>query len=409
MPSDRIRTPWNIRLRRFQHRLLPVICFLITCGLTIWLWRFHSVMPEIAGTVEAVRVDVAAIEDGMLLPHTGRIPMLFDQVQAGQVLARLDSSATAAELEALRNDLAAIRAELSAERLELLFDRMERERDQRREALRLVVQVEEYRLDLLDRATKLEADKVERMRLASNLQFITEAFREEIVPEMDYDNARLLHEEAVKRVEEAEKAKKRAEQTLADALKRLDELADPSEPELEIMLAPLRSEIAAGESRVRALEIRVERLTIRAPISGTICEIGAWPGQAVEAHQPIMTIAADEGRYVVGYVRSYQRIEPRAGAAVRLRRSMGPIAWSHSTIDRVGPQIEQIPQPLLRDPKVPEWGLAVRIPIPKTFRARPGERIDIVYDGDRQVEKAGDPIDTRPAERSSPDPTLQGG
>ena len=409
MSSDRIRTPWNIRLRRFQHRLLPLICFMFTLGVTVLLWQFHGSMPELSGTVEAVRVDVATAEDGMLLPSIGRMPMLFDEVKSGQILMQLDPTVATAELDALRGDLAEIRAKLSAERVELVLDRLERDRDHRREAIRLIVKVEDLRLDLLDRTTELEADKVEQMRLASNLQFISEAYRQEITTEMEYDNARLLHEQASKRVAESEKAKQGAATTLADAERRLDALVEPVEPELETLLAPLRSEIEAGEARVRAVEARIERLAIRAPISGTICAITAWPGQAVAANQPVMTIAANEGRYVVGYVRTYQRIEPHVGATVRVRRNMGPATWSESTIDRVSPQIEPIPEYLLRDPKTPEWGLAVRIPIPNTLRARPGERIDIVYDGDHHVEGTVEQGNSLPADRSSPTLTPQGG
>jgi hypothetical protein len=48
-------------------------------------------------------------------------------------------------------------------------------------------------------------------------------------------------------------------------------------------------------------------------------------------------------------------------------------------VERVGPQIEEIPPHLCRDAKVPEWGLPVRIALPEPFSGRPGELFEVTF------------------------------
>ncbi len=50
-----------------------------------------------------------------------------------------------------------------------------------------------------------------------------------------------------------------------------------------------------------------------------------------------------------------------------------------SKVELVGPQVEAIPEHLCRDPKMPEWGVPVRITIPKGFSGRPGELFEVTF------------------------------
>jgi hypothetical protein len=62
---------------------------------------------------------------------------------------------------------------------------------------------------------------------------------------------------------------------------------------------------------------------------------------------------------------------------VRKRAAIGPTV--RTVVERVGPQIESIPVHLCRDPRMPEWGVPVRITLPKDFAGRPGELFEITF------------------------------
>src|SRR5208283_3001823 len=108
-------------------------------------------------------------------------------------------------------------------------------------------------------------------------------------------------------------------------------------------------------------------LTIRSPIRGMIIAINHWPQTAVRAGDPVLTIASDDRRYIVSYVRQEQHVNPKIGMDVDVRKRAAISPTVRSAVECVGPQIEQIPIHLARDPKFPEWGVPVRITLPKDF------------------------------------------
>jgi multidrug resistance efflux pump len=134
----------------------------------------------------------------------------------------------------------------------------------------------------------------------------------------------------------------------------------------------------AHMARIQELEQRILAQDIKAPISGTIIAINKFPGQAITAGQAIITIAAEKGDYIVTYVRQSQYLQPTPGMTVNVHlRSAPRTIQSHVT--SVGPQLEQIPDIHLRDPRMPEWGIPVHVAIPPETKLRPGELVDLFF------------------------------
>ena len=110
-----------------------------------------------------------------------------------------------------------------------------------------------------------------------------------------------------------------------------------------------------------------------------ICAINHWPQSAVKAGEPIVTIGSDERRYLVCYVRQEQHVDPKEDMYVDVRKRAAIAPTVRTVVERVGPQVEQIPVHLARDPKFPEWGLPVRITLPKDFSGYPGELFEVTF------------------------------
>ncbi len=206
--------------------------------------------------------------------------------------------------------------------------------------------------------------------------------------------------------EDAEKRKadyEAIEQRIAEKTKALDEAVkiwsklnqqmgdNPplTADRLAKLLAPIRADMDTQQARIREVELQIDALEIRAPISGTICVIHSWPGLFIKAGEPIVTIAADEGRYAVAYVRQEQRFHPRPDMEVYVRARGARYQMELVTIERVGPQFEQIPIRLLRDPNRPESGRPIRIRLPEALPLMPGELIDIKFTDTQAKKKSG--------------------
>src|SRR3712207_6268114 len=72
VPESRpIPTPWNVQWNRFRYQLLPVLTVLACAGASTWLWQWTGAGTHMIAEVEAVQVDVAADQDGILAELPG--------------------------------------------------------------------------------------------------------------------------------------------------------------------------------------------------------------------------------------------------------------------------------------------------------------------------------------------------
>lgn len=88
--TSRIRTPLNVRWRRLQYQLVPVLTVAL-CALVAWrLWQSAPRVTAV-GQVSVESSEVRSPAAGVLLDLPGgNAPRLFDAVAAGQVVARLE-------------------------------------------------------------------------------------------------------------------------------------------------------------------------------------------------------------------------------------------------------------------------------------------------------------------------------
>jgi multidrug resistance efflux pump len=375
----RIPIPWTHRWRRLRYSVLPGAFFVVTLGMTIWLWQREHSLPNATGEVEAVRLDVAASTDGILVPISRGQWSLFETVTAHDVIARLDDQLVKAQLEVLQKEVTRLNSEIQAVGAKEQAAESDRMQSHLQESSRLSWQMESSRLDVLDRQVQVEFDRIELKRSQLRLKYMESMFEKTMLPEMDYQNEKLLCDQVEERLADHTKALEQAVKQEEAARERLKSLPDYQKLELETLLAPLRNAIDAQQARIKELQLQIANLEIRAPITGTICAIYRWPGQAVRSGDPVMTIAADNSRYIVSYIRQEQIIRPKPGTPV-LVKARGPKTETlASAVERVGSQMELIPLHQRRNAQLPEWGIPVRIAMPDKLAIRPGELVDISF------------------------------
>lgn len=235
------------------------------------------------------------------------------------------------------------------------------------------------RLDLLDRRSLIETDRAEELRLQTELAFLEPLRTRGTVTELQVTDQRLQRDVVQKRISENERALAESQQQLQAAIASLDAYPQHPAAGVDKLLAPLEAAITVGERRLDELQVELAALQIRAPFRGTICAIHGWPGQRIRNGDPIFTLAAEDGSSIISYVRQEQRIRPAVGMAVAVRVRGARTPPVESVVERVGPQVELVPQHQLRDPKVPEWGQPVCIQSPPGLELRPGELVDVTF------------------------------
>ena len=139
------------------------------------------------------------------------------------------------------------------------------------------------------------------------------------------------------------------------------------------------------ESKLQDLadvEAKLGSLQLRSPLSGTVVKVYRRPGQVVQAGELILEVAADQGAAIIAYLRrEQQQINPTKGMAVQVYLNRRPAQTVEGQVDSVGGQIEAVPSRQLRDQKVPEWGLPVRVKVPpdSAVLLKPGEVVTLDF------------------------------
>lgn len=381
-----IRTPWRQHFRRVRYQLAPVVVFATAVFLAGWLWGRHIGLPNVVGEVNAERYDLVGPVDGTLVPLAGRPLVLYDAVDAGQVVGRLDDSAAMGALATLRGELERLRISLTSAEADKRERMASRQSDDLTAVRQLAVDGERLRLEVLQLQTLVETDKIEDSRLTEMYEasrILYEQGLESRLVLLDYEMRR---EAARRRIEGNQKAIEEAEAQKVSCLarqkdyeNRLKENQTPELADLAMVLDPIRTAIANQEARVLELQHAIQALEIRTPIAGTICAVYRLPGQAVRAGDPIVAIAANQGQYILSYIRETQRIRPVPGMSVSVQVRTIPRDTGWALVERVGPQVEPVPPHQLRDPKVPEWGLPVRIQVAPSLTLKPGELVDVAF------------------------------
>jgi multidrug resistance efflux pump len=294
-----------------------------------------------------------------------------------------------ASLETLGKSLDEAKAALTKAEEQIRIDEAARKLDRLSEARRRAVRVETVRLAMLKTRTILETDKVELQLLTEQATTIREAFERGAINRIDYINAQLRRDRVAQEITSNEKVLAESQEQLTRATEQMSQFSPEQTIEVAKLLSPVRAAIDVQESRIRELELQVKALEIRSPIDGTVVAIARWPGQPVKAGDPVATVAAEQAQYIVSYIRQQQHYQPAVGVAVDVRLRSNPTEAIGGVVDRVGPQVEPVPAHQLRDPRVAEWGLPVRIVLDGKKDLRPGELVDLRFHNDSEPAPPG--------------------
>ena len=332
MQEKRIPLARTVRWRRIRSQTIPVLSFLLAVVASGWFWQHFGAAARGVGEVDSPRVDVVSPTAGLVisLPHQARGQwMVYDHVQAGDVIARIEDQQLEISKNLLRQEVTQLLDQLKERQTETAAD--DGGDPAASEAVRLAWQYEQSQLLSLDE------------QLAAGAQ---------VTVAENYD--------------------------LVSAPAELPEAVPAASREA---LARLRETRRGLELRRKELYLSTQSLEIQSPISGTLVAVHCWPGQMVPPGGVIATVAADYGRNIVGYIPEESSLVARPGMRVTLRTRVAGSRRLTSEIEQVALQIERIPSHQRTVSTTPQWGTPVRIKMPSDAVLQPGALVDVVFDG----------------------------
>ena len=213
--NGRIPIPWSQRWRWIRQHVLPVLVFAACAIGAASMWNSLGGAPNVVGEVVAVRIELTSQVDGILAETPYRRLQLFDRVEAGEVVMRLDDRAVNAALETLGKSLVQVKSELDKVAEQLRIDEADRAISRLSEARRRAVRVEGVRLTILQTQTVLDTDKVELERLSEQANIMRQAYERNAVNRVDYINIQLRRDTVAQRITSNEKVLAEAKEQLS--------------------------------------------------------------------------------------------------------------------------------------------------------------------------------------------------
>jgi multidrug resistance efflux pump len=114
-------------------------------------------------------------------------------------------------------------------------------------------------------------------------------------------------------------------------------------------------------------------------MDGMVSMVFHRSGEAINAGEPIATIAAFNPVRIVGYLRAPVMEQPRVGSRVEVRTRGPHREVGLASILQVGTQVEAVTPALLGPVKFAnlELGLPISISLPPDLKIMPGELVDL--------------------------------
>jgi multidrug resistance efflux pump len=323
--EQRIPLSPAVRWRRIRYRAVPLMSFLFAVVASSFLWRNYGGTAQSVGEVDSPRVIVTSPTAGLVmsLPHSARGQWLvYDHVQAGEVIARVEDQQLEKSKNMLQQDVQKLIDEVTVQG--------------------------EAASDVAARGPIYSAWQAERSRLMS----LDEQFSPTLQLASDASN---------------------------DAAAKSAELPGTAPAAMRDAMVRVRETRLVLERQLSEIQRSTKAAEIQAPISGTLVAVHCWPGQTVPTGGRIATIAADFGRHIVSYIPEGSPLVARPGMQVTLRARAAGARRLTSEVEQVGRRVERIPGHQIASSKSQMWGTPVRIKMPAETILQPGSLVDVVY------------------------------
>lgn len=322
------------------------------------------------------------------------------EVEAGQLLVRLDETLTRANLQILRNQirqLAGRRARLEAERGDLaavsfpsdlveaaktdeeaarviagersVFETRRSSREGQKGQLR--ERISQLSREIEGISAQLAAKEKEIELIRKELTGVEELYRKNLIPitrltVLQREETRLLGERGAMIAQIAASHGKISETEL-----QILNLDQEMRTEVARDLREAEGRIAETAERLVAAEDQLRRVDIRAPVAGTVNQLAVHTvGGVVQAGEPLMTIVPRDEPLTVEARVSPLDIEPvKKGSAATVRLT----ALNHRTTPELEGVVDSVSGDLIRDQATQSAYYAVRITLPPEEIAKLGD------------------------------------
>jgi multidrug resistance efflux pump len=376
--SQPIETPLSQRLVDFRLRTVPLIVWSVCVLIVVAMLMGRASQFEYVGLAQNMEYPISPAATGTV---QSVVVDIYDHVDAGEMVAKLDDSRLLASIEVASAEIVKLQAELEAQRATLVTSGGQGMANWASDLRRFQADEQKRRLDVLSLRVVHEERQIELERMEIEEQRAKQLFDAGVIAETLWDQARLQRDEIRQGLEEGRVLLEQteAEYFAAKARREDYETGLPNKEWIDPILQPLREAVEVESRRLDEIEVKRQALVLRSPVSGQVSNILCRRGQSVRPGEPVVVVAEGSVREILAFLAEDdgREIEPSTPVVVSTRGQGGTV--SESVVIRVGPSIQELPPRLWRNPRRPDYGRAVVIAAVPGMRLTPGEVVNVKF------------------------------
>jgi multidrug resistance efflux pump len=306
---------------------------------------------------------------------------LFQDVQAGEVVATLDERPVLAAIATSNAMITKLQADLGSARAQMFSGSGSGLADYNADLRRFQIDEEDRRLEGLALRVVIESDEVERTRLWLDVERHRQLLVDGIIGQSLFDMIKASHDVVDTRLTENKilLAQTEEEYRVARERRRGYEGELAVIPAAAPQLLPLQEAISIEAARLLEIQVQRASLVLRSPVDGRVSSVFGRRGQAVVPGEPVVMISERTVNEIVAYLAEADGLRVEEQQPVRLVSHTRPGVVADSVVLRVSPGIQVLPQRLWRNPQVADYGRAVVIAPQAAMRLTPGETIEVRF------------------------------
>jgi multidrug resistance efflux pump len=354
-----IPIPPEQRWRDLRIQVVPAAVFLTVLTTIFFLWNDYVAPATMIGEVEVVRENVVSPKAGVLVQLN---VASFQNVKEGDIVANVVTT----DPKIMASSLGIIQAEINLLRhnMDPVIGRQRFELSQDR-----------VRLDWMQERANLATARVQLQLAEDKFRRTDELYKDQIVAERVFEQARSTVERFRTEVEERTRLVAAQEKTL-EQMGLLEGSAAPTTNNAD---ETMRAAIAVQEQKLRLAEAELSPIDLPVPIDGMVSMVYRRSGETVMAGEPILTISAPQSDRIIGHLRQPITLEPRVGMTVEVRSRSMKRQVGIARVIQVGSHMEPLNPGLLpmASLRTTETGLPVLVNKPPEMKLRPGELVEL--------------------------------
>ena len=324
----------------------------------LWWWQ-DPTLTAVPAIVDAPRHRLGPVEPARL---AAVYVQAGDAVQPGQPLAQFECTEVDAELAVARGLLHENLAEVESVAVELAVDARQRR-------LGVETDLARIRATLAETRGQQEARQAELATLNAELKRLDEVIRSRVAQADRLTDLRTRQERLSRETRYAPEA------VLAwsEVATQVRDALDAMNRDISVRLGPYRARIETQAQRVQQLLERHDRCTLRAPAAGNISQVLHAPGDAISAGTDVIILVGQLSMSATAYISEGAADSLVGGAPVELSARDRYGISARGVVERVGPEIVELPARLWPLPDRPRYGRAVHIRLNEASGLLPGE------------------------------------